>query len=318
MISLGAYGGYVVFGFDHPVANVEGAYDLKIYGNAFLASGNSSGGSCEPGIVMVSVDENGDGLPNDTWYELAGSEYTKESTKKNYQITYYRPAPDKVADSDGKHISDLTYIRYTTNYADEPEGYVEKNVFHTQSYWPEWIDAEILEFEGTKLADNAIDESGEGMNYVLHYFDWGYADNRSNETDSGFKIDWAVDADGNPVKLNKIDFVKVYTGVNQCCGWLGETSTEICGAEDLHPEAEISEVESVVESLDEVVLLAGNSDILVLRNGGNDIDAYIYAMNGGMVKSAMLSHGDNAVDVSMLPNGIYLLRCGNKTIKFMK
>jgi hypothetical protein len=30
--------------------------------------------------------------------------------------------------------------------------------------------------------------------------------------------------------------VKVYTALNQQAGWLGETSTEIMGAEDLHPE----------------------------------------------------------------------------------
>lgn len=318
MISLGAYGGYVVFGFDHPVVNVENAYDFKIYGNAFLANGSSSGGSCEPGIVMVSVDENGDGLPNDKWYELAGSEYNKETTKKNYQITYYQPAADKVAepDPDYKIITDATYIKYTTNDSEQPEGYVKKISFHSQSYWPEWIDAETLEFNGTKLADNYSDESGNGTYYVLNYFDWGYADNLPNETDAGFMIDWAVDSNGNPVKLNKIDFVKVYTAVNQYCGWLGETSTEICGAEDLHPEAEISEVESIVINSDEIVMLARNSDFLVLRNGGNEIYTYIYAMNGDMVKSAMLSHGDNTIDVSMLPNGIYLLRCGNKAIKF--
>lgn len=318
MISLGAYGGYVVFGFDHPIANVEGAYDFKIYGNAFFASGNSSGGSCEPGIVMVSVDENGDGLPNDVWYELAGSEYAKETTKKNYHITYYRPAADKVSESDNKHISDMTYIRYTTNYADESEGYIEKNVFHSQSYWPEWIDAETIEFEGTKLANNSIDESGEGMYYVLHYLDWGYADNMPNETYPGFKIDWAVDVDGNPVKLNKIDFIKVYTAVNQCSGWLGETSTEICGAEDLHPEAEIAGVSSIGGTHENVRLLTSNSEVLVLRNGGDAEKACIFAMNGNAVKSVILSHGDNTIDVSKLPNGIYLLRCGIKTIKFRK
>ena len=40
---------------------------------------------------MVSVDVNGNGLPDDEWYELAGSEYQKPSTIKNYEITYYRP-----------------------------------------------------------------------------------------------------------------------------------------------------------------------------------------------------------------------------------
>ncbi|MES1923608.1 hypothetical protein MHBO_005212 [Bonamia ostreae] len=48
------------------------------------------------------------------------------------------------------------------------------------------------------------------------------------------KIDWAVDSNGNPVELTGVDFVKVYTGQNQQCGWLGETSTEVLGITDLH------------------------------------------------------------------------------------
>ncbi|MDE7150178.1 MAG: cell surface protein, partial [Bacteroidales bacterium] len=38
LISLGAYGGYVTFGFDHRVVNVPGEYDFKIYGNAFYSA----------------------------------------------------------------------------------------------------------------------------------------------------------------------------------------------------------------------------------------------------------------------------------------
>ncbi|MEG1763504.1 MAG: PKD domain-containing protein, partial [Bacteroidales bacterium] len=94
LISLGGYGGYLIFGFDHLVQNVEGKNDFKIWGNAFYAGTNPNsgaskeGGSCEPGIVWVAYDANGDGLPNDTWYELAGSEYYKSETLKSYQITY--------------------------------------------------------------------------------------------------------------------------------------------------------------------------------------------------------------------------------------
>ena len=61
-------------------------------------------------------------------------------------------------------------------------------------------------------------------------------DNHPNEkTDKiSFDIDCAVDSDGNKVHLPGIDFIRVYTGVNQQCGWLGETSTELSRAEDLH------------------------------------------------------------------------------------
>ena len=53
-------------------------------------------------------------------------------------------------------------------------------------------------------------------------------------------ISWAVDAEGNAVSLDHIDFVKCYNAMNQQCGWIGETSTEITGAEDLHLEASLA------------------------------------------------------------------------------
>jgi hypothetical protein len=101
MISLGGYGGDVVFGFDHPVENKPGKYDFKVLGNAFYAATNPNGeasregGSCDPGIVMVAHDANGNGLPDDLWYELAGSEYNRPQTVKHYQITYQKPDESK-------------------------------------------------------------------------------------------------------------------------------------------------------------------------------------------------------------------------------
>lgn len=91
MITLGAFGGYVVFGFDHPVANKAGEYDFKIYGNAIISDRDKRGGSSEPGVVMVSRDANGNGLPDDEWYELAGSEYSKPDTKKGFSMSYFAP-----------------------------------------------------------------------------------------------------------------------------------------------------------------------------------------------------------------------------------
>lgn len=241
LISLGSYGGYVTFGFDHAVVNVKGEKDFKILGNSFYAAANpnpnapESGGSSEPGIVMVSIDKNGNGLPDDEWYELAGSEYHKPATAHNYSVTYYKTASDHVATpKPDTPITDTTYIPWIAN--DGTSGYVEKNSYHTQDYFPKWISAGELTFIGTRLGHNAIDESGVGNYYVLYAYDWGYADNHPNEVDdkSCFDIDWAVDKNGNHVILDGVDFIRVFTGVNQSCGWLGETSTEICRAEDLH------------------------------------------------------------------------------------
>lgn len=249
IITLGGWGGYVTFGFDHMLVNVPGEYDLKILGNAFYAGYNpndtvAKGGSAEPGIVMVSYDANGNGKPDDAWYELAGSEYYKSTTRHNYSLTYYRTPSDHVATPDREHkaIIDTTYIRWTSS--EGTSGYMHKTNAHLQNYYPLWIENDELTFTGTIMRNNAVDEVGDGSYYVLYCFGWGYVDNQPNALPdypdahvSEFKLDWAVDSNGQPVFLPGVHFIRVYTGVNQNAGWLGETSTEVMDAWDLHPEA---------------------------------------------------------------------------------
>ncbi len=237
MISLGGYGGYVTFGFDHTVINIPGEKDFRIWGNAFyeLLNPDQRGGSAEPGIVMVSYDTNCNGLPDDEWYELAGSEYYKAETRHNYTITYRRPDPDRILEEDDSgFLDDINYIPWSDS--DGASGHMAKNTFHNQSYYPLWIKADNISFTGTRLAPNGIDLSGTGRYYVLYAYDWGYVDNHPNEYDelNSFDISWAVDSEGNKVHLPGVDFVRVYTGLNQYCGWLGETSTELSRAQDLH------------------------------------------------------------------------------------
>ena len=80
-------------------------------------------------------------------------------------------------------------------------------------------------------------QNEDGGTWVGYCYPWGYADNHPNRSEfSQFKIDWAVDQNGNHVELDKIDFVKIYTAVNQNVGWMGEISTEVMTVEDLHFE----------------------------------------------------------------------------------
>ena len=233
MITLGAYGGYVTFGFDHTVINVPGEKDFRIWGNCFyeLLQPDKKGGSAEPGIIMVSYDTNCNGLPDDEWYELAGSEYDSKSTRHAYSITYRRPDPNReiVADEDNSY-----YIGWSDNAGQK--GYIAKNIFHNQDYFPKWINSDEITFSGSLLPNNAKDISGNGSYFVLYSYPWGYVDNHPNEYAdlNSFDISWAVDSDGNPFNLPGVDFIRVYTGVNQYCGWLGETSTELSRAKDLH------------------------------------------------------------------------------------
>lgn len=310
LLSLGAWGGYIVVGFDHTIINKVGEYDFKILGNAFYSTANPNpdtpkGGSCEPGIVMVSYDENKNGLADDAWYELAGSEYKKPETKHNYEVVYYKPDKNKVAtpNPNNPSITDTSYIYWKDNIGNE--GYIEKNSFYQQAYYPEWIESDSLVFKGTRLANNAIDESGQGSYYVLYAYDWGYADNHPNDSElSCFKIDWAVDSLGNPVHLPGIDFIKIYTGVLQSNGWLGECSTEVSGIIDLHPEVAMGDNEHLTDSF--TIFQAENGDIHI--NTQESGKAILYNMSGICLQDFHLQTGKNILNPIVKQSGIYLLK----------
>lgn len=248
-ICLGAWGGYVTFGFDHPLVNVPGEYDLLVYGNAFKSGEPQDGiqfGSPEPGIIYVSGDENGDGLPNDTWYEIAGSMH--EQAIRGYEVTYLNAG-------DGEDIP------WTDNQGGS--GYVARNQYHQQPYFPQWCTDRRLTFCGTILPQN-ITETGRAYMY-----DYGYADNWPNNEDRAkIKLDWAIDADGQPAGLTHVDFVRVQTGVMVDWGVSGEMSTEVCGAEDLHPLAPMP-TEDALDCIpaSKAQKIMQNGQLIIFRDG---------------------------------------------------
>ena len=204
MISLGGWGGYVTFGFDHAVENKEGN-DLQILGNAFYMSGSTEFGSSEPGIVLVSRDDNQNGIPDDFWYELKGCLYDDPQTDHHHSVTYTRA------------------------------GDTLQNAFHKQPYYPQWIAADEYTLTGALLPHQSVNINNQNVQRIL---DYGYVDNKPN-TDVGgtsFDISWAVDASGQPVNLPSIDFVRVYNAVDEVLPQTGELSTEVAGAIDLHIE----------------------------------------------------------------------------------
>ena len=239
MITLGGYGGYVTVGFDHTLRNAKDAKDFLVLGNAFA---NSS----EPGIIQVAYDVNKNGQPDEEeWFEIAGSahhdpkqetwyERAKQAgniveTYLDYSITYKKPAKEPTTNKEKEN-----YIYWEDNKGHK--GYKVMNQFHSQPYYPQWIEEEQLVFTGTCLPQNGINQGTDKNPYfVLPSFTYGYADNYPNDAaEAAIDIDWAVDKNGNPANLPGVDFIKIYTGVNQENGWLGENSTEVCGVTDLN------------------------------------------------------------------------------------
>lgn len=218
-VSLGGFGGYIVVGFDHSIDNY-GGYDFAIKGNSF-------DGSSEPGVVWVMQDENGNGKPDDTWYELKGCETGAEGTIQNYSVTYYRPTEVGAA------------VKWEDSLGEEGE--ISRVPSHKQDYYyPAWIEEDSYTLSGTRLEARNYDKSGNGTMWINPPYEWGYADNASDidrlidgdnssaaAVPNHFRISDAIDSKGKKVELEYIDFVKVQTALNAQSGWLGELSTEV-------------------------------------------------------------------------------------------
>ncbi len=219
-VSLGGFGGYIVVGFGKSIPNGEGG--------DFSVTGNQNDRSSEPGVVWVMADENGNGKPDDTWYELRGSETGKEGTIRGYEVTYIRPADGKNdvpwTDSEGGRG-----FVWRMDKSDDPD-----ERYHTQpNYYPPWVAADSYTLTGTRLKPNTVLE---GPVWNNKHYEWGYVDNMGKDRGTGsdarknfFDISNAIDNAGEPVVLSSIDYIKVQSAINHHVGALGEVSTEVRG-----------------------------------------------------------------------------------------
>ena len=241
-ISLGAAGGFVEF--DMSVVNS----DTTPYGVDFVVYGNAFDGNPEAASVMVY------GIPNgsDTagWYELAGSLYYAEETLRNVDVTYKKESSDikyKVTRGTTVLCDWTTFTGATTWWPETTEGYNSTWGLGDNSMVTYNSGANEITYHGVTL----IRDTDTTADYAFGYADvtpngdnitYGAATNPYATNTSGgnsFDISWAVDVNGNPVKLASISKIRVYTSavlnissstpVFTVPGIFGETSAEVCG-----------------------------------------------------------------------------------------
>ena len=217
-LSLGNFGGYITYKYDTPIQNSS----TNPYGIDFIAYGNSNGGQsfAEPGSVQVSKD-------GQTWYDLAGSVHYDDEADWNYSMTYTRNSDGTSSWTDSDGNSGTHYL-----YPDAKEyPYYTWNDSNSQS----------MTVTGLKLINDSRDPYGSKQ---AAYPDFGYCDVNQNAAAAdmgkagnpyaghaavgdGFDLDWAVDADGMPVQLDSISYIRVSTASSIYAGIIGEKSTEV-------------------------------------------------------------------------------------------
>lgn len=247
-VSLGSFGGYIVLQFENPIVNDP----RNPYGIDFTIFGNSFAGSSEPGVVWVMEDENQNGLPDDTWYEIAGSHHFFSGTVKDYEVTYYN--------SSGRNVE------WKDNHGGS--GVIIANEFNLQEYYPlqqhfPEYPQDSITFTGTLMENHYSPSSSAEIKISPPAF--GYADIRSKSLQADLSlpdnpytpeiegaggdpidISWAIDSQGNYVDLDAIHFVKIVSGSLDVLGWLGEISTEVSWIQPVKANADITGKENIL------------------------------------------------------------------------
>lgn len=244
LVSLGAFGGFIVVRMDQTIANDPN----NPFGVDFTIFGNPLPNWSEPGTVEVMKDENGNGIPDEEWFLLAGSDYYWNSTHKNYALTWFNSATPQ--------NPDVLWVDQN-----QDSGYIVANSTHSQNYYPDHlifpqIDPVQQQYSG-QLIEGALDFSSDGIirSYARGF---GYADNQlrgnsnysmpdnpytpeiENSGGDAMDISWARNSAGERVILDGIDFIRIKTAMNQNAGYLGEISTEIAGIADVQPNASLN------------------------------------------------------------------------------
>lgn len=222
LISLGALGGSVTMTLAEPIKhNPAYTADFRIVGNCYLTGteGSTIFGAAEPGIVYVMEDKNGNGIPDDTWYELRGQMYDQRSI---VTVSYTEPAAPSANAwvewrIDDKHKGALTCNRE----------------YHNHTYFPRWLGTKTMTIKAVRLPDNGEYDAATGRYRQVCWT--GYADAMPNNSEgSMLSLANAVDEAGQQVTVRQADFVRVVSAILQSNGPLGECSTEVGGIQALH------------------------------------------------------------------------------------
>ncbi len=210
LVTLGDHGGSITLGFDTTVwddpLNPLGL-DAIVFGNAFYLGGNPNLRFGEAGIIEIALDVNGNGLPDDAWFLIPGSDLW--DPQQQQRGGFYLLPDDPYAFP--------PILNLHTDGTEAFGGYGDMT--------PVLL---LGDLDGNNLVDdpNLVAE----LFYTVPDDPFLVGVSMGSGGGDAFDIAWAVDpATNEPVHLAGFDFIRVSTGADGDAGQFGEVSTEIGG-----------------------------------------------------------------------------------------
>ena len=246
IVSLGGFGGSITLGFDHMVKddprNAFGV-DAIVFGNAVWVGGDPERHWAECAVVEISLDVNGDLLPNDSWYLIPVSHIFDPDDQFLVQVWDDDLGTEIPPEQLSWIPAGLTGTWETTGYLLDSDlfgalvvenplsGGELEGIFGYGDYTPTLM-------LGDLDADNLVDDptiTPEAF-YTVPDDPLSVGITRGSGGGDAFDIAWAIDPDtGEAAELPGFHFIRLTSGVSVLT-ILGEKSPEIDGVADVAPD----------------------------------------------------------------------------------
>ena len=205
--------------------------------------------------------------------------------------------------------------------------------------------AEVITYTGVTTAEDDMVVLNEGATAaptqaeMTDVYQWGYADVRVNgsqygtvvnnpyaaapSTDAGaggdgFDLSWAVKADGTPIALSSVRYVRVYSAVLFSAGVFGETSAEVCGL--YVANAESSSVGTTAAPA--ITLADGPIPLDMATSMGNNVfyipaETFEGAFTSGVVVTATASSSTAKVFINGESTGTFTIQDASRGVQIL-
>ena len=205
--------------------------------------------------------------------------------------------------------------------------------------------AEVITYTGVTTVEDDMVVLNEGATAaptqaeMTDVYQWGYADVRVNgsqygtvvnnpyaaapSTDAGaggdgFDLSWAVKADGTPIALSSVRYVRVYSAVLFSAGVFGETSAEVCGL--YVANAESSSVGTTAAPA--ITLADGPIPLDMATSMGNNVfyipaETFEGAFTSGVVVTATASSSTAKVFIHGESTGTFTIQDASRGVQIL-